>query len=220
MPPSLRLALHPSNDNVTTVRTKSCLPTLLPTEIWLQILEDETILNRRQLWCISRHVSRLFKDCVERIFVTKHLPDLRISLALPRHNPVTGALKWPGRPIPRASMILSFDQVNDERGSVVHRSPAELLDGSTPVSIAMLRDSQVLTKYRLQEATSWLYFSKNMLTGIYMEVKGDISWNAEDEVWTWEMDWRTTLTQFFRQKEQSNSRQNEVQKRIGRQRRA
>ena len=78
----------------------------LPTEIWLQILEQTSGLDAEHVWTTVRCVSLQFKRLVEQAFVSAYLQQFSISLSLPRRHPVSGALIWPGA-IPNAQIVIS-----------------------------------------------------------------------------------------------------------------
>ena len=166
----------------------------LPTELWLQILEQADTYD---LWANVRLTSRAFKDYVERIFISTHLPGLSNSFALPRRDPVTGALKWRGEAIPRAQIIFSFDKVAADARYVVLKSPESLGRGEEKKSVDELRRTAVLPKERLQEAPQWVKIDRNPMTGFSMAAVGRFDWDEERKIWTWEVSWMKLLTQFY-----------------------
>lgn len=173
----------------------------LPPELWLHILENTSIYDAKHLWTQVRHVSRQFRDFVERLFFSTYLPKFAISLSLPKRNPTTGALKWPGAPIPGAQIVFSYDGMNSQRRSVVFRSPLTLHNGSNVQTVEALRNALVLPVERLQAAPPWVFFNKNPMTGLSMSVPAEISWDDDKKTWVWRVEWRRLLTQFYRAKE-------------------
>ena len=51
----------------------------LPTELWLQILEQATALHAIHLWTTVHHVSQRFRGYVERKFLLRYLPDFPLT---------------------------------------------------------------------------------------------------------------------------------------------
>ncbi|KAF1945643.1 hypothetical protein EJ02DRAFT_419321 [Clathrospora elynae] len=188
---------------------QSVSPTL-PTELWLQILERADVHDAVHLWTTVRHVSRNFRDYVERLFTSIYLPNATISLALPRRDPTTGALKWPGTPIPGAQIIFLFDTFAPDQHHVLFRSPEVLGAGSEARSVEELRHTNVLPKERLQEALPWVNNGKNPLTGLSMSVSGKLDWDNESKTWTWEIDWRKLMTHFSQAKNEARLKRDAV----------
>ncbi|CAO2654156.1 Nn.00g108890.m01.CDS01 [Neocucurbitaria sp. VM-36] len=191
------------NKTVNYTDSSSMLPTSidLPTELWLQILENSTIYDANHLWTTVRHVSRPFLDYVERLFMSTYLPKFAISLALPRRDPTTGALRWPGDPIPGAQIVMSFDHVTPDQRYVVFKSPVALKDGLEMKTVEEFRETSVLPKERLQDAPAWVYLNKNPLTGLSMDVPADIQWDGTSKVWFWRVDWRRLVSIFYKAKQ-------------------
>jgi len=169
----------------------------LPTELWLQILEQTDTCD---LWNNVRLTSRAFKDYVDRIFVSTHLPKLSNSLALPRRDPITGALKWPGEAIPQTQIVFSFDKMAADSRYAVLKSPESLGRGGDIKSVDELRRIAVLPKERLQEAPNWIKIDRNSMAGFSTVAVGRFDWDEERQVWTWEVDWRMLLTQLYQAK--------------------
>jgi hypothetical protein len=179
--------------------TRSTLPTL-PTELWLQVLEQVDSHDFPHLWCSVRLVSWRFKGYVERHFMSDHLPDLTISLALPGRDPRTDTLKWPGDPIPRAGIYFTFGSITANRQYAILRSPESLGSTGEMVSVDELRRAGTLPVERLQEAPPWVWFGKSHLTGVEVAVRGRFLWDDDRKMWTWEIDWRKLVTHFHQAK--------------------
>jgi hypothetical protein len=172
----------------------------LPTELWLQILEQTDRHDASHLWSTVRLVSKPFKEYVERHFISVYLPDITISLALPRRDPATGALKWPGDPIPRARIIFSFDGTTSDQQNIILKSSKSLGPPGETKSVAELRRAGGLPEERLREAPPWLNIGKNALAGVSVAVNGTFCWDDGRKIWTWEVDWRKLVTHFYRAK--------------------
>jgi len=175
------------------------IPTL-PTELWLQILEQVDPRDASHLWGTVRFVSSQFRDYVERHFVSNYLPDVTISLPLPRRDPTTGTLKWPGEPIPRARILFSFERITTNQQCAVLRSSESLGPFGETKTVDELRRGGALPEERLREAPPWVHIGKNHLTGVSVAVKGKFCWDEDRKIWTWEVNWRKLLTQFYRAK--------------------
>ncbi|KAE8839766.1 hypothetical protein PTNB73_04177 [Pyrenophora teres f. teres] len=184
------------NDKHDFTTTQSTAPAL-PTELWLQILEQADAYD---LWESVRPTSRAFKDHVERIFVSMHLPELSNSLALPRRDPITGALKWPGEAIPQTQIVFSFDKLAANPQYAVLKSPESLGRGGDVKSVDELYRIGVLPKERLQEAPQWVKLGRNHMTGFSTAAVGRFDWDEERKIWTWGVNWRKLLTQFYHAK--------------------
>jgi hypothetical protein len=183
-----------------------CAPTsILPVELWLHILERASIYEASHLWTAVRHVSRKFKDLVERVFASIYLPMFAITLSLPRRDPTSGALLWPGAPIPRAQLSMSFDGLNADESFALFRSPSVLKEGTNATSVEELKNTSVLPLERLQAATAWVHFTRNQLTGIAMRVPGYLSWDEERKTWVWSVKWKDLMTQFYASRKQKSS---------------
>jgi hypothetical protein len=189
--------------NDQSVYTTTPMPPALPTEIWLQILEQADTHEAIYLWTTVRFVCLNFKDYVERVFASTYLPQSTISLALPRRDPTTGAPKWPGPPIPRARIIFTFDKITSNQQRVLLRSPVILGLQAEETSVEELRRTGALPKERLQTAPPWVNIGRNSSAGLSMDVSGQFDWDNERMTWTWELDWRKLVTQFYLAKEKS-----------------
>ncbi|KAF2027918.1 hypothetical protein EK21DRAFT_70920 [Setomelanomma holmii] len=173
---------------------------ILPAELWLIVLEQTSSINSQHLWTVVRFVSRDFKNLAERIYVSTHLPRLAISLALPRRDPTTSALVWPGF-IPHARLILCFDKLASNPEDAIFTSPETLGKGQDLQSLEDLKLSNVLPKKRLQEAAAWVSVNGVQGQGASMMLSRDIAWDEERKLWTWELDWKRLVSQFFALKE-------------------
>ena len=178
-------------------------PPALPTELWLQILEQADTPEAVHLWTTVRFVSLNFKDYIERLFATTYLPQSTISLALPRRDPTTGALKWPGAPIPRARIIFMFDNITLDQQHVLFRSPETLGSQAERASVEELRYTGALPEERLRAAPPWVNIGRNSSAGLSMDVSGRFAWDNERKTCTWEVDWRKLVTRFYLAKKES-----------------
>ncbi len=177
----------------------------LPTEIWLHILEQGTIYDAVHLWTSVRLVSHQFKDFVERLFMTVYLPKFSISLALPRRDPGTGALKWHSTPIPRASITMSFDHISADQRQLGLKSPSVLKDKNDERSVEELRNASILPIERLEAAPTWVQVNNNAMMGASITVPKKIEWDDGRKVWTWQMDWRTLVSQYYQEKARTSA---------------
>lgn len=179
---------------------------LLPTEIWLQILEQKDEIGVMYLWNTVRLVSRQLRDCVERLFRSIHLPQFTFSLTLPRRDPTTGTMNWPGPPIVRSGLVFSFDRITPDSQRIVLKTPTELSEGSEIQNVAELKNSSILPKERMEAAPPWVVFGKKYLTGLSMTVPATVEWDSERDIWTWTVKWKPLVCQFFRAKEKKGLR--------------
>lgn len=175
-------------------------PPALPTELWLQILEHADHRDASHLWGSVRLVSSHFKDYIERHFIFTYLPDITIFLALPRRDPATGTLKWPGDPIPRSRIIFSFDSITADRKRAVLVSSETLGPLGEMKSVDELRRAGSLPAARLQQAPPWVNIGKNHLTGVSVGVKGEFCWDEDRKIWAWVVNWRNLVTHFYQAK--------------------
>lgn len=172
----------------------------LPTELWLQILENVSIHEAEHLWMSVRRVSRQFRDYVERLFVSYYLPQFAISLSLPLRNTSSGTQRcWPGT-IPKAQIVMSYDHTTPDRRFATFVSPLELEDGNDKTSVEVLRASGVLTKARLLEAPAWVYTSKNYMAGRPLQLPIDIEWEEARKRWIWPVEWMKLISRFYQAK--------------------
>jgi hypothetical protein len=189
-------------------QSKTCKPhrPCLPTELWLQILENTSIHEAEHLWIAVRQVSRQFQDYVERLFISTYLPQFAISLSLPRRSSRDGTQRcWPGT-IPNAQIIMSFAHMTSEERFVTFISPVELGYGDERESVEELRVSGVLPKARLLEAPAWVYLGKNYMAGRPLRLAMDIEWDRTRQQWVWSVEWRKLVSRFYRAKLEARTR--------------
>jgi hypothetical protein len=179
----------------------------LSAELWLHILEQVSVHEAGHLWTTVRNVSRQFKDLVERLFRSTYLPTFAITLTLPRRDPTSGALLWPGAPIPRAQLSMLFDSLSADERYAQFRSPNVLREGTNERSVEELKDTYVLPLERLEAATAWVHFTRNQLAGMAMPVPRYISWDEEQNTWVWRVKWMNLMTRFYVLKKQNPSMQ-------------
>jgi hypothetical protein len=171
----------------------------LPTELWLNILENTTIYEVEHLWTSVRPTSRQFRDYIERIFISTYLPRFTISLALPRRDSSSSILKWSGI-IHNAQLVMSFEGVNQDEDLANFVSPLELKTGEGVTSVEELRASNVLPTARLLEAPTWLYANGNYLTGRPLRLPMDIAWDEDRKRWVRQVKWKRLVSRFYRAK--------------------
>lgn len=179
-----------------------CTP-LLPTEIWLQILEHD---NPKHLFLSVRHVSRTYKACVERLFTSKYLSGLSIALSLPRRDPATGKLRWRGDPIPGSQLKMTYKQLSEDERRIFLESPVVLKDRSSEKTVEELREAYTLPKERLEEAPAYVSMSTHSFTGLTIDVPVRVDWDGMRKIWVWELDWRMLLSRFYDAKERQGKR--------------
>ncbi|KAH3919523.1 hypothetical protein HBH56_015420 [Parastagonospora nodorum] len=189
----------------TSKTCKSYAPHL-PTELWLQILENTSTHEAEHLWMAVRQVSRQFRGYVERLFVSSHLPHFAISLSLPRRSSNDGSHRcWPGA-IPNAQVIMSLHHTTLEERFATFVSPVELGCGDERASVENLRASGVLTEARLLEAPAWVYLGKNYMAGRSIPLPMDIEWNQAKHRWVWPVEWRVLVGRFYKAKLEARTR--------------
>jgi len=172
----------------------------LPAELWLLILEQTSIQEASHLWLTVRRISRQFRDIVERLFSSSYLTAFAMTLSLPRRDPTSGALLWPGTPIPRAQMNMSPNGLSSDGRYIYFRSPSVLSEGTRVESVEELKNTSVLPLERLEAATVWVHFTQNQLTGLQMHVPRHVSWDREQGAWIWKLEWKNLMTQFYEKK--------------------
>ena len=177
----------------------------LPPELWLHILEQASIHEAEHLWISVRHVSVTYKDYVERLFTTVYLPHFAISLSLPRRDPNRGALKWPGA-IPQAQIIMSFNSICPDQRFALFTSPLALKDRADSTNVEELKNNGVLPQQRLREAPAWVHVNGNSLTGVTLPLPMDIEWDEGKKVWSWRIEWRRIVSQFYKAKIEARSK--------------
>lgn len=171
--------------------------TILPPELWLQILEHASIHEADHLWTSARNVSIQLRDCVEHLFASLYLYELAISLALPRRDPDTSVLVW-SVAIPKAQLTMLFDSVTPNKTHALFVSPTELKDGREVLSVEELKTSGALSRHRLVEAPAWVYFNKNYIQGQPLDVPMDIEWDETRKRWISRLEWRKLISVFYK----------------------
>ncbi|KAH7409987.1 hypothetical protein DE146DRAFT_674789 [Phaeosphaeria sp. MPI-PUGE-AT-0046c] len=172
---------------------------VLPTELWLQILEDTSINEAEHLWISVRHTCRQFRDYVERLFVTTYLPRFAISLTLPRRDAESGALLWPGT-IPKAELIMALDRAKSDNKLAAFVSPTELKYEDRVKSVEELKDSDTLPKARMVEAKAWVFVDKSYISGRSLQLSRYIEWDEQSKRWVWQLEWRDLISRFYKSK--------------------
>jgi hypothetical protein len=186
-----------STQSQNVVETVKNTPAL-PAEIWLQILEHD---DHQHLWLSVRNASRALRDCVERLFTSKYLTDLSIALSLPRRDPATGKMKWPGDPIPTSQLKLTSSQLSKDGRYVRLESSTVIKDRHTQKSVEELRENGTLPKERLEEAPAYVNMSTYSFAGITLHMPVWVDWDEEQRIWTWDVEWRRVLTGYYNAKE-------------------
>lgn len=170
----------------------------LPAELWLHILEYD---DHQHLWISVRNASRALRDCVERLFASKHLANLSVALSLPRRDPATGKMKWPGDPIPMSQLKLDYCQLSED-GKLLHlESSTVVKDRHTQRSLEELKENGTLPKQRLKEAPAYVNLSTYSFAGITIHMPIQVDWDCERKIWTWDIEWRRLLSCYYSAKE-------------------
>lgn len=172
---------------------------ILPTELWLQILEETSVNEAEHLWISVRHTCRQFRDYVERLFLTTYLHGFAISLALPRRDAETGAALWPGT-ILKAQLIMALSTADPENRLATFVSPSELKHGDQVQSVKELKDRNILPEARLVEAKAWVFVDKNYVSGRPLQLTREFEWDEQDKRWVWQLDWMDLISRFYRSK--------------------
>ncbi|KAF1931859.1 uncharacterized protein M421DRAFT_322168 [Didymella exigua CBS 183.55] len=159
--------IEPPNPTQDAVKTVKITPAR-PAEIWLQTLE---YVDHQHLWLSVRNVCRTHKDCVERLFTSKHLANLSIALSLPRRDPAT-----------------------------------VVKDRYTQKFMEELKVNGTLPKERLGEAPAYLNMSTYSFTGIKIHIPVRVDWDEARKIWTWDVEWRNVLGDFYDAKEKRKAR--------------
>ena len=180
----------------------TCIP-LLPTEIWLQILEYD---DPKHLWLSVRDVSTLYRHCVERLFTSNYLSRLSIALALPRRDPATGKLKWRGDPIPGSQLKMTYSRLSEDGRHLRLESSTVIKDKSSEKTLEELKDIGTLPKERLTEAPAYISMSSMSFTGATIELPVQVDWDAVRKIWIWDVEWRRLLGRFYAEKEKQGNR--------------
>ena len=169
------------------------VPTL-PVEIWLQILENTQ--NAELLWNSVRLVSTKHKAYVERVVLSRFIPQASISLSLPRRDPTTGALLYRGQ-IPGAELSVHYTETGEDKTHVAFRTNKVGHDG---ISIESLNGVDFLSQRRLEDATSWLWFGCNRAKGVNVTMDKSLYWDESEKTWVWNLDWRKLLNAYVKAK--------------------
>ncbi|KAI1518027.1 hypothetical protein A1F96_05959 [Pyrenophora tritici-repentis] len=82
----------------------------------------------------------------------------------------------------------------------VLKSPESVRKGEDMKSVDELYRTGVLPKERLEEAPQWIKIGRNHMKGSSWFGVGRFEWDEERKIWTWEVNWRKQLTQFFQAK--------------------
>lgn len=180
---------------IDTAKNMTCLPT----EIWLQILEYD---DHQHLWLSVRNVARTYRDRVERLFASKFLVNISITLSLPRRDPATGKMKWPGDPIPRSQLNITYRKLNEDGRLLRLESSAVIKDRHSQKSVVELKDAGTLPKERLEEAPAYVNMSTYSFAGITVRMPVQVDWDEIREIWTWDIEWRKVLSGYYAAKEQ------------------
>ncbi|KAF3033018.1 hypothetical protein E8E12_000728 [Didymella heteroderae] len=170
----------------------------LPAEIWLQILEHD---DHQHLWLSVRNASRALRDRVERLFTSKYLADPSIALSLPRRDPATGKMKWPGDPIPMSQLKLTYSHLNEDGKTLRLESSTVVKDRHTQRSVEELRENGTLPKKRLDEAPAYVNLSTYSFAGITIHMPVQVDWDQGRKIWTWDVEWRRMLRGYYNAKE-------------------
>lgn len=170
----------------------------LPVEILLQILEYD---DPQHLWLSARNASRALRDCVERLFTSEHLASLSIALSLPRRDPGTGKMKWPGDPIPMSQLKLTYSQLSEDGKLLRLESSTVIKDKHTQISVEELKENGTLPKERLEEAPAYVNLSTYSFAGITVHMSVQVKWHEGRKIWTWDIEWRRVLSCYYSAKE-------------------
>lgn len=182
------------NDN--DQRTAITPSFILPSEIWLHILEVDSTspTHLAHLWGSVRLVSCTFSAYVERIFTTIYLPTLSLSLSLPRRDPDTGVLLYADA-VPDAEVTLHGAYVD---GAIVSIATSPMT--RTGITMEYLTNKAVLSKERLDNATSvWMWFggARNRGKGGKVKMPINVEWDRQDKVWRCHVEWKKLLSSRF-----------------------
>ena len=176
---------------------------VLPTEIWLQILEHD---DPKHLWLSVRNASRLYKDLVERLFTSVYLHRLKIALSLPRRDPATSKLKWRGDPIPGSQLVMAYTRLSEDGNQLRLESPIMVKDRNSEKTLEELRAAGTLPKERLEEAPTNVNMSTHPMAALPIKLPVQADWDDAQKVWVWEIDWRNLLSRFFDAKDKQSKR--------------
>ncbi|PVH99071.1 hypothetical protein DM02DRAFT_615346 [Periconia macrospinosa] len=169
---------------------------ILPPELWLQILEVDSLspTHLADLWSNIRPVSRVYKAYVEQIFTKKYLPTLCLSLSLPRRDPNTGILLHE-LAVPDAEVTMQ----------AVHVEGQFFITSTLPrtrrgMSMEDMTQRGLLTKKRLDTATSvWMWFggAQNRGKGRQVKMPIDVEWDEQDKVWKAKVEWKKLSSSYW-----------------------
>ena len=193
---------HHLNSRLNTSAIPKSIP-LLPTELWLQILEHD---DPKHLWLTVRNVSKMYKDRVERLFTSVYLHKLRIALSLPRRDPATSKLKWRGDPIPNSQLVMAYGQLNEDGTRVRMESPKMVKDRSSNRTLEELKDAGTLPKERLEEAPTNVNMSAHPMAALTIKLPVHVDWDEGQKIWVWEIEWRKVLSRFYEAKDKQSKR--------------
>lgn len=175
----------------------------LPPEIWLQILEFD---DPKHLWLSARNISTTHKDCVERLFTSKHISKLSIALSLPRRDPATGKLKWRGDPIPGSQLKMMYSGISEDGRYLCLESSRVVKDLSNERTLEELNIAGTLPKARLEEAPAYVSMSSMSFAGATIDMPVHVDWDEARKIWVWDVQWRRLLSQFYAEKEKQGRR--------------
>ncbi|KAH6643655.1 hypothetical protein C7974DRAFT_370874 [Boeremia exigua] len=197
------MAIQTTMRSQNEIETSTTRTPLLPPELWLQVLEHDDPVH---LWVSVRNISRTYKHYVERVFTSKYLHMLEIFLSLPRRDPATSKLKWPGDPIPGSQLAMAYAGLSED-GRLLHLESATVVrDRNGEKTLEELRSTGVLPKERLEEAPTNVNMSTNPMASLPIQVPVQVEWNEARKVWTWEVEWRTLLRRLFNAKDKQRKR--------------
>lgn len=174
----------------------------LPTELWLQILENTT--DPAYLWTTLRNFSPTFDSYIEKIFLSTYLPKVSAFALLPRRDPTTNALRYQ-KFAPEITMQYSGVSPDRSRLNLVTPKLAK-----TGASMEQLNDTGVLTQQRMEEAVMWVSIECSRAQAVPIESTKSMTWNEEEKVWVWEAKWKELVTEYF---EIKRMKREEIEKR-------
>lgn len=176
---------------------------LLPAELWLQILEHE---DPKHLWLSVRNVSPVYQSLVERLFTSKYLQRLQIALSLPRRDAASSKLKWPGDAIPGSQLVMAYARLSQDGNRVHLVSPTVVQDRNGERTIEELRNTGILPKERLEEAPTNVNMSTHPMASLTVKLRVEVEWNEVKKRWVWDVEWRSVLSRFFDAKDRQGKR--------------
>ncbi|KAK3208108.1 hypothetical protein GRF29_96g1430618 [Pseudopithomyces chartarum] len=162
----------------------------LPNELWLQILEQ--VDDIYFLWGTVRLVSKDYKAFVDRVFVASFLPDISISLSLPRRDPKTGHLRY-AQALPQSEMIFQCRRSIINSSDIFIETSATLPSGET---MQQLNESGALSKQRLDEAQGWMWFGRQRGKGVNIASSKSVQWDEGSKAWTWTVRWEDLVNRY------------------------